>query len=164
MLRPEDGSVSFGIGLTCDGCSACAQQCPVAAISGHFKERYAIDAALCIDCGVCGLVCPKQAVFDGNGQLAVRIPRDQRPRPVIDENLCNGCHLCADFCPFGCLRMLGPRYQGHAALAIPHRCVSCGDCARVCIKGAITLAPPRNDRAIIQTCADRERPGPAAPP
>jgi len=131
--------VSFSIGQTCDGCSACARQCPVAAISGRFKEMYAIDATLCIDCGVCGEICPRQAVFDAKGQLAQRVPRDQRLRPVIDHDSCNGCHLCADFCPFACLSIVGARYQGIVYLSAPLACVSCGDCEAACIKGAISM-------------------------
>ena len=131
--------MSFSIGPTCDGCSACAQQCPVAAIQGEFKEMYSIVASLCIDCGVCGDICPKEAVFDAKGQLALRVPRDQRLRPVVDHDLCNGCHLCVDFCPFACLTVTGPRYLGLAYLASAQRCVSCSDCERVCIKGAITM-------------------------
>ena len=134
--------MAFSIGETCDGCSACARRCPVSAIAGRIKEPHAIVADLCIDCGACGDVCRRNAIFDAIGQLAPRVPVDHRLRPVIDPALCNGCQLCADFCAFGCLQVAGARYQGLAVLAVARACVSCGDCATVCSKGAITFAVP----------------------
>ena len=37
----------------CKGCSKCARNCPVDAISGKIKSPYVIDQAKCIKCGAC---------------------------------------------------------------------------------------------------------------
>ena len=123
----------------CDGCSACVRQCPTGAIFGVSGKRYDVDPAACVDCHVCGWICPAGAVRDEVGQPVVRIARDLRPRPVIDASRCNGCALCTAACPFDCRQVVGPVFAGLAMLRAPERCVSCGECSRACIKGAITM-------------------------
>ncbi|MFZ5974645.1 MAG: NADH-ubiquinone oxidoreductase-F iron-sulfur binding region domain-containing protein [Bacillota bacterium] len=46
----------------CRGCSLCAKNCPVEAISGVVKSPYEIDQAKCIKCGVCIEKCPFGAI------------------------------------------------------------------------------------------------------
>jgi NADH:ubiquinone oxidoreductase subunit F (NADH-binding)/Pyruvate/2-oxoacid:ferredoxin oxidoreductase delta subunit/(2Fe-2S) ferredoxin len=46
----------------CNGCTACAQECPQGAITGTKKEPHQIQAALCIKCGACKEVCKFGAV------------------------------------------------------------------------------------------------------
>ncbi len=46
----------------CTGCTACAQQCPQAAISGEKKEPHLVDQDLCVRCGVCLDVCKFGAI------------------------------------------------------------------------------------------------------
>ena len=48
----------------CKGCSKCARQCPVNAISGKIKEPFVIDSAKCIKCGACVSACPFHAIKD----------------------------------------------------------------------------------------------------
>lgn len=123
----------------CDGCSACARQCPTDAIFGRFKHTYQVDPALCIDCGVCGMICPIEAVVDQHGRIASRLPRVQRLRPIVDPTMCNGCTMCVDYCPWDCLSVVGGTFAGIAILSEPMACVSCGECVDVCIKGAVTM-------------------------
>ena len=47
----------------CIGCTKCARNCPVSAISGKVKERHVIDTDKCIKCGTCMEVCPTGAVI-----------------------------------------------------------------------------------------------------
>ena len=41
----------------CVSCGACAEQCPVSAIS-EGDGKYEIDADACLSCGACAEVCP----------------------------------------------------------------------------------------------------------
>ncbi len=123
----------------CDGCSACERQCPTAAIYGERRKWYAVDPVLCIDCGVCGMICPVEAVLDEHGQLAARLPRNKRERPVVDPAMCNGCGLCIDYCPYACLSLVGHPQAGISILSEPLACVSCAECVDVCIKGAVKM-------------------------
>ena len=45
----------------CISCGACADQCPVNAIS-EGDGKYTINADDCIDCGNCAEVCPVGAI------------------------------------------------------------------------------------------------------
>lgn len=52
------------IGSECTKCGACAQECPVDAIS-EGEDQYLIDPEVCIDCGACDDVCPVNAISQG---------------------------------------------------------------------------------------------------
>ena len=46
----------------CKGCSKCARQCPVQAISGEIKNPFNINSEKCIKCGACQEACPFGAI------------------------------------------------------------------------------------------------------
>jgi NADH:ubiquinone oxidoreductase subunit F (NADH-binding)/(2Fe-2S) ferredoxin/Pyruvate/2-oxoacid:ferredoxin oxidoreductase delta subunit len=46
----------------CNGCTACAQECPQEAITGTKKEPHTLNASLCIKCGACFEACKFGAV------------------------------------------------------------------------------------------------------
>ena len=49
----------------CKGCSKCARNCPVNAISGVIKQPFTIDTKKCIKCGACVDNCAFNAVKEG---------------------------------------------------------------------------------------------------
>mgnify|MGYP002603890360 CR=1 FL=1 len=47
----------------CKGCSKCAKNCPVGAISGKIKHPFHIDPNICIKCGACKENCAFNAIY-----------------------------------------------------------------------------------------------------
>jgi MinD superfamily P-loop ATPase len=60
------------------------------------------------------------------------------PVPEVNDTRCDGCGLCAQFCEFKALAVVGKR-----VLVFPELCKSCGGCLLVCPQGAIREVPRR---------------------
>ena len=57
LTSKEVTTLAFKITEDCIACGACADECPVGAIS-EGDGKYEIDADACIDCGSCAGACP----------------------------------------------------------------------------------------------------------
>jgi ferredoxin len=57
----EVNNMAFIITDACVKCGACADNCPVEAIS-EGDEKYVIDADVCVSCGSCADNCPTEAI------------------------------------------------------------------------------------------------------
>ena len=55
----------FVITDKCIGCTKCARNCPVNAISGSVRHKHEIDPVKCIKCGTCKANCPVGAIKEG---------------------------------------------------------------------------------------------------
>ena len=58
-----DLTMAYKINDDCISCGACAEECPVSAIS-EGDGKYVIDADACLSCGSCADVCPNEAISE----------------------------------------------------------------------------------------------------
>ena len=130
----------------CVGCTLCAKNCPVHAISGAPKAPHRIDGTVCVGCGACGRLCPRGAVLNDRGEPAERLPKTAWEKPAVNTAVCAGCSVCVENCPKGCLTLTKPKERGDirtvAALADPGGCLGCGLCRKACPIGAIVMVKP----------------------
>jgi ferredoxin len=55
--------MAYKITDACVKCGACAENCPVEAIS-EGEDKYVIDADTCVSCGACCDNCPVEAIVE----------------------------------------------------------------------------------------------------
>jgi ferredoxin len=58
------------------------------------------------------------------------------PKISIDQDLCTGCGICFEICPFGIPQ---PNSNGKFEILEPERCTECSACKRNCPAMAILL-------------------------
>ena len=103
-------------------------------------------AYACLGLGTCERVCPYDAIRIDNNYL-----------PVVDEEKCTGCTLCAVNCPKFIIKMLPISNKIHIRCnsldkgAVTRKncsvgCIVCKKCEKVCPLGAITII---NNLAVI---------------
>jgi len=135
--------MSYHISEACSGCTACAKNCPVFAISGERNAHHSINEKRCVECGVCGRICMKGAITDNAGNVCSPVKRSEWPKPVINSEICSACQICVNDCTPGALRISLPRFRGdiavYAELFDSKRCVGCGICQQHCPIEAIRM-------------------------
>jgi MinD superfamily P-loop ATPase len=90
-----------------------------------------VESSIYLDCDV----------EEPNGHLFLKGPVLETnpvalPIPVIDDQLCDGCKKCVDFCQFNALA-----YTGKRVLVFDKICHSCGGCEIICPQNAIKEVP-----------------------
>lgn len=135
--------MAYRINNNCIGCTLCARNCPVSAITGEKGEMHSINNIRCMDCGACGNVCAKSAIIDNLGNTCEKLPKSEWPKPVIDESICSGCEMCMLVCGKSALSLVKPKFKGdiniYACLSQEKNCVGCGICNEACPINAITM-------------------------
>ena len=77
-------------------------------------------------CPNCGSAMTRQ--FNAIGSA----PQAQSGKPVVDQNLCNGCQQCVAVCPLGAIEI-----KDNKAIIHPESCNNCRVCVRSCPVSAI---------------------------
>ena len=105
----------------CIGCGRCAELCRFAAVS-VVCEQGQWPAGLgpggetaCRSCSYCVRSCPTRANSEIQGMLADS-PSATAPRYRIDPVACEGCGVCAWFCPAGAIDF-GPAVNGESCVS-----------------------------------------------
>ena len=71
----------------------------------------------------------------------------------IDQEMCIGCGLCEEVCPFGAIAMDEVEGKGYRARNIPASCKGCGMCASSCPQKAIDMLHFRDEQIAASVSA-----------
>ena len=133
-VNKEDGSKACQFG--CVGCGACAEVCPMKAIS-LVNGIAVVDSAKCVGCGLCEKTCPKGIIHlvPRKVQAFNRCSNPNFGKDVMSvcKAGCIGCSKCTKCCPMDAIAM-----DGKLAKVDPEKCVGCGNCADNCPTKAMT--------------------------
>jgi Fe-S-cluster-containing hydrogenase component 2 len=114
----------------CISCGACEEKCSTLFKKENNREKSCIQVNprnggrlinVCNQCGRCIDVCPAEA-----------LKRDASGVVRLDAKRCVGCLICVGFCPTSAMRQ-------HDDYLVPFKCISCGQCVKVCEQGALVL-------------------------
>ena len=85
----------------------------------------------------------RASILMGNGKV-----KTEAITAVVNEDLCIGCGLCEEICPYG-----APKVEEGKSKIREILCRGCGSCAAECPKQAITMRHYRDDQILAQVKA-----------
>lgn len=115
----------------CVGEGSCVRSCPVEGITMSKNGLPLINHKLCISCGKCKNVCPRQVIemVSANMLYHVRCKSLDKGKQVRDicSRGCIACNLCVKECPVKAIRL-----ENNLAIIDGLICNNCGTCVEVC--------------------------------
>jgi sarcosine oxidase subunit alpha len=93
----------------------------------------------CTACGACAHICPTDAIpmAQSGGKFHIWNREFDIPVCKVDEDLCRGCGICEEVCPWAIPRVMPSKSGAVISYITPTHCVGCGICAGACPTGAI---------------------------
>lgn len=141
-----NGSKECAVG--CMGVGSCVDACPNLAI--ECRDGYAqIDPDLCVSCGVCINVCPKQLIkrIPKSAKIYVACSTQCKGKAVMDmcKTGCISCGLCQRFCPKDAIYLVN-----NVPIIDYSKCTACMTCFEKCprkvIKKVYSHSTKKNDK------------------
>lgn len=139
----------------------------------HIQKHYSLtlDRILCKGCGICKVVCPKDAMEIVKISRSSAGEKARRPLIEVNEKKCVFCGICDAICPFGALTLkidgehVIPVIRTESFPQIIHnleidttKCeVGCSDCEKACPLGIIKarkMSPLERAREIVRSKKD----------
>ena len=102
----------------------------------RIERKARFEAFRCLNCGPCAECLAETHLCEID-------------KPLIDENLCTGCNICASICPFGAIS----KNEKGVAQVDEELCKGCGICAAHCPENAITMERLTNEQIISYALA-----------
>jgi ferredoxin len=101
-------------------------------------------------CHCCGCCCLIMRSIKESGEKAIHPSNFQ---PILNEDLCTGCGICAESCPIQAIAMEVDGSGTEVPSVNIEHCIGCGGCASACPTEAMTMSrrsvihvPPVNKR------------------
>lgn len=132
-VRYSGGAKACSYG--CLGYGTCVSSCKFGALS--IKDGIAdIDASLCVGCGVCTNVCPRNVIKLLPMEATTYVMCSSKDKGGVMKNICSvgciGCKICEKNCPEGAITV-----ADNLATVDYSKCTGCGICTEKCPKGII---------------------------
>ena len=119
----------------CIGMGTCVKACPFDAI--HISNGIAVvDHDTCSGCMSCAGACPKNIIIKVPYEADITVACSSSDKGGVLKKYCDigclGCKKCEKTCQYDAIHV-----EDNLASIDYDKCVSCGDCAKICPKGLI---------------------------
>ncbi len=138
------------------------EQVSIDGLAGSYPNSRAVPPlTLCYCCDCCCHLWAAMNRHDVSQQH--RDWAKSRWQPEMSNDICDGCGICADKCPWRAIEMRGAEGSAKAVLD-PEKCWGCGGCALWCDAGAIQMRCVRPEEWVPQKVPNLHPPQVWMPP